>query len=81
MFGGGDDLDPDVLRPLANHSLLLLLVLPNQLTKDANKYRGAMFSCKGQKSSVKNQSSKDKGQLFLHLFQLILHWLINFSIT
>ena len=68
MFGGGDDLDPDVLRPLANHSLLLLLVLPNQLTKDANKYRGAMFSCKGQKSSVKNQSSKDKGQLFLHLF-------------
>ncbi|XP_065063969.1 dymeclin-like isoform X2 [Rhopilema esculentum] len=60
MFGGGDDLDPDVLRPLANHSLLLLLILPNQLTKDANKYRGAMFSCEGQKSSVKNQSSKDK---------------------
>lgn len=53
MLGVGPEIDPDILRPLACHSLLLLLILPNQLTKDKNPYRDAIFGCKGQRSTAK----------------------------
>ena len=63
MFGVGPEVDLEVLRPLASHSLLLLLILPNQLTKDKNPYRDAIFNCKGHRSTAKvHKNPKDKGQ-------------------
>ena len=61
IFGVGPDIDPEILRPLANHSLLLLLILPNQLTRDTNPYREVMFNCKGQRSFAKDRKNH-KGQ-------------------
>ena len=61
IFGVGPDSDLDALRPLASHSLLLLLILSNQLTKDRNPYREIMFNCRGQSSTLKDDEFR-RGQ-------------------
>ena len=57
MFGVGSENDPELLRPLANHSLLLTLILTNQMTKDRNPYREVIFNCKGHRSETKQDKS------------------------
>lgn len=50
-----------VLNPLASHSLLLLLLLTFQCSKDGNPYGHALFLCKpGKKSQGSEDYEKDK---------------------
>ena len=60
IFGVGPDSDLDALRPLASHSLLLLLILSNQLTKDRNPYRDILFNCKGQSAALKDDEFRQR---------------------
>jgi len=56
-------LPDDALHPLANHSVLLLLVLSFHFTKDVNPYRNALFQCRAGKKS-EDEQSPEKEQSF-----------------
>ena len=55
MLGGGSAkpkaTKANELNPLANHSLLLLVVMVFHFTKENNKYRDALFRCKPGKKT------------------------------